>query len=63
MVLKQLRFLAQWGFVWPPHDAGWSEVKEEPETLVLQAAIELHNVGEIQLSPIILGSHVIHHLY
>lgn len=31
--------------------------------LVLQAAFELHNVGEIQLSPIISGSHVIHHFY
>lgn len=31
--------------------------------LVLQAAFELHNVGEIQLSPVISGSHVIHHFY
>lgn len=30
---------------------------------VLQAAFELHNVGEIQLSPVISGFHVIHHFY
>lgn len=31
--------------------------------LVLRAVFELHNVGEIQLSPIISGSHLIHHFY
>lgn len=30
---------------------------------VLQAAFELHNVGEIQLSSVISGFHVIHHFY
>lgn len=30
---------------------------------VLQAVFELHNVGEIQLPPVISGFHVIHHFY
>lgn len=31
--------------------------------LALPTPFELHNVGEIQLSPVISGSRVIHHFY